>query len=230
MSRLAPSAVLLLASTLALASCGHGRLAPGGNAELVPGAVASAVALDEGVRVVASLDDWRGTANALPDQVTPIKIRLVNHGKQPISILYEHFTLEGRGGRRYHVIPAIPLTHATLLAGMGPIRPIFAASNFEVAPRYHDIYPSFEAWPTPLPRARSGEDGVAVRWAGRAPDREICRMELPEGVLAPDGEITGYLFFEDPTRYEKALTLDADLVSERSGQTVASVKIPLQVE
>jgi hypothetical protein len=48
--------------------------------------------------------------------------------------------------------------------------------------------------------------------------------------LAPDGEITGYLYFEDPTRSEKALTLDADLVSERSGETIASVKIPLQVE
>jgi hypothetical protein len=97
--------------------------------------------------------------------------------------LYEHFTLEGRGGRRYHVVPAIPLTHATLLAGMGPIRPIFAASNFEVAPRYHDIYPSFDAWPSPLPRARGGDDDVAVRWAGRAPDREICRMGAARGLF-----------------------------------------------
>ena len=144
--------------------------------------------------------------------------------------MYEHFTLEGRRGRRYQVVPAIPLTHATLLAGMGPIRPMYAASNFEVAPRYHDIYPSLDVWPSPLPRARSEDDGVAALSAGRAPDRDLCRMELPEGVLAPDGEITGYLYFEDPTRSEKALTLDADLVSERSGETIASVRIPLQGE
>jgi hypothetical protein len=223
--------LFIIACVMTGASCGHGRLVPASDAQIIPDAVAAAVAIDAGVRVVASLDDWRGTTKKLPEEVTPIKIRVVNHGARPVSILYERFALEGRRGRRYRVVPAIPLTHATLLAGMGPIRPLFAASNFEVAPRYHDIYPSLDVSPAPLPRARPGDDADdGGRWAGRAPDRELCRMELPEGVLAPEGEITGYLYFEDPTRSETALTLAADLVSDRGGDTVASIKIPLRVE
>jgi hypothetical protein len=196
----------------------------------VPEAPDVVVAADAGVRVVASLNDWRGAPQALPEEVTPIKIRVVNHGTRPVSILHEHFVLEGRGGRRYRVIPAVPLAHATLLAGMGPIEPLYASSNFEVAGRYHDIYPTLEPWPAPLSRDDRITEETDVRWKGEAPGREVCRMELPEGVLAPAGEITGYLYFEDPTRTEKILTLDADLVSDEGRDTVASIKIPLQVQ
>jgi hypothetical protein len=230
MSRLAPGSLLWVAAVLTVASCGHGRLVPGEDAQLVPSAPTAAVATDAGVRVVASLGTWRGTPMALPDQVTPIKIRVVNHGDRPVSILYEHFSLDGRQGHRYRVVPAIPLTHATLFAGIGPIQPVYAASNFEVGARYHDIYPSLDVSPSPLPRSTRADDPSASLWANRAPDREVCRMELPEGVLAPGGEITGYLYFEDPSRSESALMLAADLVSQQSGDTVASIKIPLRVE
>jgi hypothetical protein len=223
--------VLLLVAVVSTgAACGHGRLAPGDGAVLVPDATAAAVGVDAGVRLVASLGDWRGTPTELPERVTPVKIRVVNHGQRSVSILREHIVIEGRRGHRYRVVPAIPLSHATLLAGMGPIQPLFSVSKFEIAPRYHDIYPSLDVSPSPLPREGRGDDDVSALWAERAPDRSLCRMELPEGVLAPEGEITGYLYFEDPTRSEKALTLAADLVSQQSGDTVASIKIPLQVE
>jgi hypothetical protein len=225
----------LLAAALALAGagCGHPRLVPADAAHLIPGAPEAAVAVAGGVSLVASLSDAATLANDLPDDVTPIKIRVVNHGSLPVSILYERFTLRGRDGRRYRVVPAIPLEHASLLAGMGPIRPLFATSNFEVASRYHDIYPQLDAWPTPLARTQAADasmdDDARARWSGRAPSRELCRMELPEGVLGPEGELTGYLYFENPTHAERALTLDAELVSGRDGGAVASLEIPLQV-
>jgi hypothetical protein len=221
---------LLGVGFVASAGCGHERLEPASGARLASDTSDAVVAVDAGVRVVASLNDWRGAPTALPDEVTPIKIRVVNRGNRPVSILYENFALEGRGGRRYRVIPAIPLAHATLLAGMGPIEPLYATSNFEVAARYHDIYPSLDPWPAPLSREDRTSKETDVRWKGQAPGREVCRMELPEGVLAPEGEITGYLYFEDPTRRESLLTLDADLVSANGRDTVASIKIPLLVK
>jgi hypothetical protein len=220
---------VFVAAALASAACAHGRLVPAPSAQVIPDAPGAAVAVVGGVRVVANLGDARGLGSKLPSGITPIEIRVVNHSDRPVTILYERFTLEGPKGHRYRVVPAIPLDHASLLAGMGPIRPVFARSGFQVAPRYHDIYPQLDAWPTPLPRdpARSAEAGE--HWTDHAPTREVCRMELPEGVLGPDGEITGYLYFEDPTGSERALTLDAELRADK-GDAVASLKIPLQVE
>jgi hypothetical protein len=221
---------LVLTCALAGASCAHGRLAPAASAQRIPDAPGAAVAVAGGVRVVANLSDARGLGGKLPAGVTPIEIRVVNHSDRPVAILYERFTLEGPKGRRYRVVPAVPLDHASLLAGMGPIVPIFATSGFSVAPRYHDIYPALEAWPTPLARDAQVSNEAGEPWIGHAPARDVCRMELPEGVLAPEGEITGYLYFEDPTRRERALTLDAELLADQGGGAVASVKIPLQVE
>jgi hypothetical protein len=222
--------LLVIASTFVAASCAHGRLVPADSADRLPDAPGAAVAVAGGVRIVANPSDARGLGRELPPGITPIEIRVVNHSDRSVTILYERFTLEGPKGRRYRVVPAIPLDHASLLAGMGPIRPIFATSRFQVAPRYHDIYPQLDAWPTPLSRDASFARDAGERWTGQAPVREVCRMELPEGVLGPQGEITGYLYFEDPTRSETSLVLDAELLSERDGDAATSLKIPLKVE
>jgi hypothetical protein len=221
---------VLLAFMVAGTSCAHGRLVPADDADRLPDAPGAAVAVAGGVRIVANLSDARGLGRELPAGLTPIEIRVVNHSDRPVTILYERFTLEAPKGRRYRVVPAIPLDHASLLAGMGPVRPVFATSRFQVAPRYHDIYPQLEAWPTPLSRDASFSRDAGERWTGQAPAREVCRMELPEGVLGPEGEITGYLYFEDPTRSEKALVLDAELLADQGGAAPTSLKIPLKVE
>jgi hypothetical protein len=220
----------VLLVVLLVSACSHGHLVPAKNARLVEGAHGAAVDVEGGVRVVASLDDWRGVGDELPDELTPIKIRVVNHSARPITILNERFSLRGRKGHVYRAVPAIPLEHETQLAGLGPLRPFFAASNFSVAPRYHDVYPQLEAWPTPLARDESRNTRTSKRWKGHPPGRELCRMALPEGVLGPEGEITGYLYFEDPTASESTLTLDAELVSAQGPDAVASVEIPLRVD
>jgi hypothetical protein len=215
----------------AAASCGHGgRLVPADDARLMPDTKDVAVAGDRGVRVVASLDDWRGLAGELPPGITPIKLRVVNHAPRPIAVLYEHLVLEGREGRRYLAVPTIPLDHAQLLARTGPVRPIFATWKFEVAARYHDMYPALDAWPVPLTRDDEAYERAYRAWNGSPPSPELRRLALPEGVLAPDGEVTGYVYFVSPIGSESALTLDADLVSDGTGDPVASIRIPLRVD
>jgi hypothetical protein len=220
----------IVVAAAAVASCGHGRLVPAADARLMADTKDVAVAGDGGVRVVASLDDWRGLAGELPAGFTPIKLRVVNHAPRPVAVLYEHLALEGRKGRRYLAVPAIPLDHAQLLARNGPITPIFAAWKFEVAARYHDIYPALDAWPVPLTRDDQTYERAYREWNGSPPGPALRRLALPEGVLAPDGEVTGYVFFESPIGSESTLTLDADLVSDGTGDRVASIRIPLRVD
>jgi hypothetical protein len=219
---------VLLGAVTAAGACGHGHLVPAPKANLV--AEAAAVDTEGGVRFVATFDDWRGLADRLPDDVTPIKIRIVNRSSEPISILYERFALRGHRGRLYRAVPAIPLAHAPLVAAMGAIKPMFAVSSFEVAARYHDAYPELPAWPHRLGRDDSYYERAYKRWNGHPPGRELCRLAMPEGVLDPGGEITGYVYFENPTSSESSLALTARLTSGRDGRPVASLEIPLRVD
>jgi hypothetical protein len=222
--------LLIVACGLMSASCGHSRLVPAADAQIVPDATDAAYAVADGVRVVVSLGDQEGLAREVPGDVAPIKVRVVNHGARPVSILYDHLNLRGRRGHRYRAIPAVPLEHAKLARALAPIHPCFASSNFQVAGRYHDLYPQLDPWPAPLLRDESVYERAYLSWSDHPPDREVVRMALPEGVLGPQGEITGYVYFERPTSSESSLTFDATLVSASNVSEVSSVRIPLRME
>ncbi|HVU52208.1 MAG TPA: hypothetical protein VHL80_16030 [Polyangia bacterium] len=203
---------------------------PAAGARLVPDTTDVAYEVSDGVRVFASLDDPRGFARELPADVTPIKIRVVNHGARPVSILYDHFYLRGRRGHHYRAIPVVPLEHAKLAGTVAPLRPYFASSKFQVAARYHDVYSQLDPWPAPLLRDEGVYEQAYLSWSDHPPSREVMRMALPEGVLGPEGEITGYVYFERPARSDADLSLDAALVSARNVSEVSSVQIPLRME
>jgi hypothetical protein len=211
-------------------ACAHGQLVPGASAQVVADAPRAAVAVVNDIRVVADCDDWRDLADRLPKKVTPIKVRIVNHSQSNLRVLYESFELLGRHGRVYRALPVIPLDHSELVAKSGPVDPMFAVANFQVAPRYHDVYPSLDSWPTPLARDEATYTKSYRQWGGAPPQRELRRMALPEGVLGPGGEITGYLYFENPIGVEDRVTFRAEMDAGRTDQVVATIKIPLRVD
>lgn len=222
----------LLAAGWAIAGsasgCGHGRMLPSSAASRVPGAPEAAVAEDRGVQLSADGDDWEGRPENLPERLTPIKVRIVNHSGRPIEILYERFVLAGGRGVRYQPLPPVPLEHQKPIDDAGTVKPIFAAAGFFIARRYQDIYPSLP----PCSRAFPRRDGFWLtqyrHWPDDLPTREMQRLGLPEGVLADGGKISGYLFFEDATRRESRLTLEADL--DDGPARVAEIEIPFRVE
>ncbi len=219
-----------LVAALLTASCGHGHLVPGKSAHLIAEGSGSAVDVDNGVRVVATCDDQHDLQARLPDSVTPIKVRIVNHSDHSLRVLYERFTLKARDGKVYRALPVVPLDHDGFVDEVGPVRPLYAAENFQVAPRYGDVYPSLTAWPTPLARDEASYEETYHRWGRNHPTREVRRMALPEGVLGPGGVMAGYLYFESPIDSERRLTFTADLESGRSGSSIAEIAIPLRVD
>jgi len=225
-----PLAPNTLALALALAGCGHGRMLPSASANVVPGAPAAASAEENGVAISADGDDWKGRPADLPQRLTPLKVRIVNHSGRPIEILYERFVLTGDRGHRYQPLPPVPIDHQKPLDGTGTVRPIFASASFYVAQRYGDIYPSLPPWSRSLPRDARFSEQQYRRWPDDLPTREMQRLGLPEGVLADGGEISGYLFFEDATRREGRLTFSAALDDGDGGGSVAELEIPFRVE
>jgi hypothetical protein len=209
------------------AGCGHGQLLPADSANLVPGAPDSAFAEEGGIRVAVSGDDWRGDPKDLGDHLTPVKVRVVNRSGHPVQILYERFSLVGGGGHTYRPLPVVPLDHQ----GSGArLLPFFATANFFVGPRYHDVYPSLDAWPDPLPRDDAFYDRQYRRWGPMHPTVQMMRSALPEGVLGDGGEMSGYLYFENATRHEHRVKFRVELDEGHGAEVVASVDVPLRVD
>jgi hypothetical protein len=223
------SCVTLLALVLGSLSCGHGRMLPAPEAERVPGAPASAVAEEGGLRISASGDDWQGRPKDLPRRLTPVKVRIANHSGRPVRILYQDFELAGAKGRVYRPLPVVPLDHASDGEPEVVLQPMFGAANFFVGPRYRDVYPSLPAWSRPLPRDSDFYERQFGRWAKNLPTEEMQRMALPEGVLEDGGRIAGFIYFEEATGRERHLVLRANLEPEAEGET-AAIEIPFRVE
>jgi hypothetical protein len=211
---------------LLVTGCGHGRMTPAQTAHVVPGAPNAAIAQDQGVRVAASAEDWRGRPVDLAKRVTPVKVRIVNHSGKPLRILYERFELTGARDRVYRPLPVVPIDHAQ----ESTVDPTYGAVNFYVGPRYHDVYPSLPAWSQPLPRDGEFYGRQYQRWTKDLPSAEMQRMALPEGVLADGGQVSGFIYFEEATNRESRLLFRADLEDGNDGQPVASIEIPFRVE
>jgi hypothetical protein len=221
---------ILSALCIPALSCAHSRMLPAPSAHTIAGAPEAAVQELGGVRVSAEGDDWTANPVDLSSHMTPVKVRIVNHSGAPARIEYAQFTLQGGQGHVYRAIPVIPLEHETPRDGAGAIHPIYAASKFFVAPRYHDLYPTLPVWSRPLERV-DADSGEARHWEPGLPTRAMERMGLPEGVLADGGEISGFLYFENATKRESRVTFQADIADERHGdRALAEIEIPFRIE
>ncbi len=213
-----------LAAGAAALGCAQGRLLPAASAQVIPDVPSAAAFEDSGIRVSAEANDWSAAPEDLPERLTPIKVRIVNRSGAPVQILYQKFALLGGHGRRYQPLPPAPLDDP----GTPSVRPVYAASNFFVAPRLHGVYPTLDAWSVPLDRDDEFYARQVGRWADGLPSRPMRRMALPEGVLADRGEISGFLYFENATRKEKRVTFHADM-DQPQGEEVAEIEIPFVV-
>lgn len=221
-----PSIFLPIALAWTAFGCAPGQLLPAKSAQAIPDVPGAAAAEDRGVRVAAEANDWTAAPADLPERLTPIKVRLVNHSGGPIEVLYQDFALVGARGRRYAPLPPAPMGPG---AAAPPVHPVYSSENFFVAPRLHDVYPSLEPWSAPLARDDDFYPRQLQRWQPDLPTRPMRRMALPEGVLENGGEISGFLYFENATRKEKRVTFRAEIDQPPQGDQLTELEIPFVV-
>jgi hypothetical protein len=211
-----------------LFGCGGGRLVPAKSAQSVPGTEHAVFAQEDGLRCAVDSLAWTGR-DELPQEVVPVRVRLTNASGAPVRLRYEDFALVGKGDRRYVPLPLVSLEKDP--KHLPKVVPLHFSEKFFVAHRLRDAYPTLEAWSQPFERDESLYFEKLAKWGPEGPSREILRQGLPEGIVADGGAVTGFLFFESPSR-ERRVTFEAQLETgdPSTGERRIDIQIPFRVE
>ncbi|QRN98248.1 hypothetical protein JRI60_04030 [Archangium violaceum] len=239
---------LLLAASLLAAGCvTETKLQPLPTAQTTQ--AGAAVIEEQGVRLVADGDAWRGTPSSLERIVTPVQVRIENQSGRPLRIRYEVFTLLGSSRFQYSALSPFELAdesgtayggsgyggsggNVRMSVGMGFgwssgwAGPPFATGYYGWRHRGGGIYnPWYDPWYDPFYRPYS------YYWdpPEPLPTRDMLKQALPEGTLDTGGTITGFLYFQDVSEREGRVTLQARLVDARTGEQFGTLSIPFDV-
>lgn len=214
-----PRVLLLLA--IVQVACAN-RLEPAAEADRAPAVAGRAAEAEEmGVRVVASAGAWRGSPVDLDRVVTPILVSIANESGRGLAIRYEYYHLLWPGRASYAALPPFRIDAAAT-----PLTPVQAAAGFEVAPYLSPWYPGWTAYSGAFEYPGDYyETHYPALARVAAPTFDMLQSALPEGVLAPGGSLTGFLYFPEVELADR-LVFVARLVDASSGEIVATVEIP----
>lgn len=215
---------LLLGAALLGSSCGH-RFRAASPANVVSDSPNVARAAAQGLSMDVEIDAWSGDPASLGSILTPVKISLTNEGDHAVSLRYQNFTLSDPRGVRSSAIPPFQIRGSTdpLPA---PIVPSFSYRNFYAYPYYRFYGPGFNYWADDW-----GWDGAwygsSYRyWSRDLPTADMVRKAIPEGVLNPGGEVSGYLYFPLLAGDSKTVELQAVLMDANTHQQFGVLNIP----
>ncbi|MDX1642798.1 MAG: hypothetical protein R3244_00425 [Thermoanaerobaculia bacterium] len=222
----------LLALALTAGGCTTGaRLTP------APGAsegarVAEETVIDriDGVEMTIEVDAWPGSP-AVEREVTPIQISIDNDSQRPVRFAYQNLALVTDRGERLSALPIFRAERKASDAVEPPVTTIgFHHRRFTVAPHLHAYFPSLTLSHHHFPYDPLYNTHYYDFWLeGRIEMAQVRLHGLPEGVLEPDGEISGFVFFEKVDPEIDRVRLRADLVDADSGEVFGSLSIPFEV-
>jgi len=225
----------VLAAAL-FAGCAARQLATAPEAQLVRGNPGPAAAESAGVRLTVESDAWSGEPPTLKQKISPLRVTIENRSSQPLRIRYNEFKLETPSGDQFAAIPPLEIEGSAIegSAQMHADRPIyvprFTYSRFSLAPWYFKYYfPYFiEFWPWHTAFDRAYYDRYYPSWEGELPTRDMRERAIPEGVIEPDGRVSGFLYFRRMPEDIKRVTLRADLMNGVDGNRFGEVHVPFE--
>jgi hypothetical protein len=218
--------VLTAVITLGLADCATRQLVPAPEAQLVPGKHDTAVAETDGVRVTVQSQAWSGSPASLPQQITPLKVTVVNQSSRPVRINYDDFTLTGSTGFTYSALPPYEIT-GTVREPVPVRAPRFSYSGFLVAPFYRPFYPGVPVWAaSPWRYDPYFYNRTWAEWPIELPTRDMREKAIPAGVLQPGGRVSGFLYFPKLPAETTAVTFKQSLVDSSTQKSLAEVAVP----
>lgn len=229
--------VVIAALLVAAAGCtGPGvNLEPAAAANEAGFADEAAIARVNGVQMTVQVDTWPGDPGVTAD-VTPVQVSIENNSGAPLRVAYSEFALISPSGVRYSAIPPYNIEgtvdRVELAGAYTPIsEPLFAYSDFYVAPLYDPIY-GIGAYNDPYYYDLGYYDAYYDYWDNTAlPTAAMLERALPEGVVMSGGSVTGFLYFEkvDPDVVDR-VRFRADLKNPGSAKTFGEIRIPFTLK
>ena len=185
-----------------------------------------------GINVTVAADMWQGWPRDLT-QVIPLLVTIENTSSSPIRVRYREFRLVPPGGMTRMALPPFQIqgteTVGTTGAVPGPYP--FAIDRFWIAPHLAPYYPYLDPFAGPF--AYDPWFYSTYYPAFREvplPTAQMVGKALPEGVLEAGGKIQGFLYFEDGDPKGDMATFEMDVVSAATQQTLATARIPLEID
>lgn len=190
-----------------LVACTGARLHPANEAQKVPNKPnAAATNTDIGVVFQAEASAFAADER-VRDEVTALKLTIINKGQGPVNVDYAAFELVAEDGAKY--LPLDPKTinirGATRTIGLPADTIITRTSDSAVnAPN------------------RSETEKQQIR-------SQLADQALASGPLAPGDRTIGYVYFERVPSNKTKITLVAKVLRPESGDVATSAEIPFQV-
>ncbi|HEX6135921.1 MAG TPA: hypothetical protein VFZ24_18250 [Longimicrobiales bacterium] len=221
---------VLLIPTLFSCTPNRPDLAPApGAMPAPPGPGAGAMATEAGVTVEARAGAWRGLPENLEAESIPLLVEITNDSEHTIRLRYNDLMLVAPDGRTFRAIP--PFRVEGEVAQRVDV-PAFEARGFRIAPYLSRWYPRYtvvrrEFLFDPLYYNTYVPQFLQID----LPTADMIQMALPEGVLDPQGRITGFVYFEDVEDLDiPSVDFTVKLIDAESGNQFGTVRIPFVVQ
>lgn len=224
----------LLAAAIALALGGcTATLQPAPGAQLANDGGAAAVSRAQGVELIVEADDWSAFPRSLERKMTPMRATITNNSSHPLEIKYENFSLKSGAGVTYHPLPPLDIKgHVTQRSAYPVIAPRFVHRGFFISPYYDPYYtigvvPWAYGWPSdPIYYQR-----YYPTWHIDLPTTAMLELAIPEGVVEPNGEVSGFLYFPELAADKgDRLTFSTKLVDAKTEDSFGRLGIPFVLQ
>lgn len=189
----------------------------------------------EDVRVVAQANTWPGDPD-VETHVTPVRVVVENGSDHPVRLRYQEFALIAADGRRFAALPPYAVdgevTDRVIVENPQPMSdPVFEYRRFTVASYTGPVYPTLGQYEGRFVYDPYYYHYYQDYWMDyELPTVTMLEHAIPEGVVAPDGRVAGYLYFEPVPPDQSKVRFRADVVDASSGRMLGEVSIPFVVK
>lgn len=182
-----------------------------------------------GVAVVAKTG-WSGESR-VDTFVTPVHIEIENGNPQPLRVRYSNMSLQSHEAQTLRALPPFDVRRL-VRARTKHIIAKFGYRDAAVAPYLESVYEGVEVEP-PLANLEYPYDYAELydRWQAspRLPTQYMQEVALPEARVRPQGELSGFVYFEPVTPSDERVTLNVALQDADSGECLGVARLPLVI-